>query len=282
MLFTLIAASAPISHFQTNVHCGPPSIWFLGSLFSIAGTGIASPWGSDIALDDIDQSGPANLDTPTSEIQVPARDLRSIFGHKHRNRSLFLQKVLRQATSQFRDNRPTSSTTKRQMTSQTEKRRSRYKCDFTRVTIQMILEYFRTRRICGYRVSRMRFGLGGKWTILSQCTMEGKEILYWFFIFFVVVLFCILRLLKPLIQKYTDSGSPLRNVDQSEASSPPCWRVELLCPILTWKEERVFNWNNTSCHIVWPGDAVAEVVQQRDRRESSFTAECFVVIILVA
>ncbi|KAK7473714.1 hypothetical protein BaRGS_00035041 [Batillaria attramentaria] len=42
------------------------------------------------------------------------------------------------------------------------KRGSRYKCDFTRVTIQMIIEYLRSRRICGYRVNRMRFGLGGK------------------------------------------------------------------------------------------------------------------------
>ena len=28
--------------------------------------------------------------------------------------------------------------------------------------------------------------------------------------------------------KYMDSGSPIEGVDQSEASSPPCWGVQLL------------------------------------------------------
>ena len=40
---------------------------------------------------------------------------------------------------------------------------------------------------------------------------DGREINFvfgfFFCFFFFVVLFCILRLLKPLIQKYTDSGS---------------------------------------------------------------------------
>ena len=128
----------------------------------IAGTDTASHWEEMGAVRDIDQSVSAFLHILASGIPLPARDLGSIFGHRHRNRSLFLQKVLRQATSQFRDDRLTSLATKRRMTSRMEKRRSRYKCDFSRVSIQMILEYFRTRRICGYRVSRMRFGLGGK------------------------------------------------------------------------------------------------------------------------
>ncbi|KAK6196010.1 hypothetical protein SNE40_001317 [Patella caerulea] len=39
-------------------------------------------------------------------------------------------------------------------------KRQDYSCDTTRITIQTIIEYLRTGRICGFRVSTMRFGLG--------------------------------------------------------------------------------------------------------------------------
>lgn len=42
------------------------------------------------------------------------------------------------------------------------RKRDRYNCDLSRVSIQMIIEYLRTRRICGFRVNQMRFALGGK------------------------------------------------------------------------------------------------------------------------
>ena len=42
-------------------------------------------------------------------------------------------------------------------------------------------------------------------------------------------------------------------------------------------EERGFSWN--SSHAVWPGVADVEVSQQRDKRCSAFTLECFVVSI---
>ena len=40
-----------------------------------------------------------------------------------------------------------------------------------------------------------------------------------------------------MIYKYMDSGSPFDSVDQSEASSPPCWRVQLLSHGLLGKKE---------------------------------------------
>ncbi|ESO85941.1 hypothetical protein LOTGIDRAFT_167696 [Lottia gigantea] len=40
------------------------------------------------------------------------------------------------------------------------RKRQDYNCDTTRITIQTIIEYLRTGRICGFRVSTMRFGLG--------------------------------------------------------------------------------------------------------------------------
>ena len=43
-----------------------------------------------------------------------------------------------------------------------------------------------------------------------------------------------------------DSGWPVGSVDQSEASSPPCWRVQLLSDRHTWKagKSRRFSLNN--------------------------------------
>lgn len=41
-------------------------------------------------------------------------------------------------------------------------KRNNYNCDFSRVTIQMIVEFLKTRKICGYKVNQVRFGLGGK------------------------------------------------------------------------------------------------------------------------
>ena len=33
---------------------------------------------------------------------------------------------------------------------------------------------------------------------------------------------------RPLIKKYMDSGWTIKSVDQTEANSPPCWRVQLI------------------------------------------------------
>ena len=33
---------------------------------------------------------------------------------------------------------------------------------------------------------------------------------------------------RPLIKKYMDSGWKIKSVDQTEANSPPCWRVQLI------------------------------------------------------
>jgi hypothetical protein len=48
------------------------------------------------------------------------------------------------------------------MTSDAVEKRRGQRCDFSQITLQMIIDYFRYRRVCGVRVSRMRFGLGGK------------------------------------------------------------------------------------------------------------------------
>ncbi|XP_076454634.1 uncharacterized protein LOC143289523 [Babylonia areolata] len=113
----------------------------------------------------------AFLRSLTTRSRDSPRDSLSIFRHKPLNRAQLLHNVLRKITHQQQqqqqqrraDDAPlTSLMTKRQMLTQVEKRRRRYRCDLSRVTIQMILSYFRTRTLCGFRVTRMRFGIGGK------------------------------------------------------------------------------------------------------------------------
>ncbi|XP_076454792.1 uncharacterized protein LOC143289632 [Babylonia areolata] len=132
-------------------------------------TDSTSHWTVGDFLSDSDQSTVAFSRSLSSRSRDSPRDSLSIFRHKPLNRAQLLHNVLRKITHQQQqqqrraDDAPlTSLMTKRQMLTQVEKRGRRYRCDLSRVTIQMILSYFRTRTLCGFRVTRMRFGLGGK------------------------------------------------------------------------------------------------------------------------
>ena len=76
-----------------------------------------------------------------------------------------------------------------------------------------------------------------KLTDLQKCwSLSTKEV--------VPACCCLCIPTQSLIYKYMVNGSPIESVDQCEASSPPCWRVQPLSYRRLGKKEWGFIWNN--------------------------------------
>ncbi|KAL8578974.1 hypothetical protein ACOMHN_001936 [Nucella lapillus] len=137
----------------------------------------ADHWTNEDSFPAMDQSAVSFHRSLTTSSRDSARDLLMPPATRA-NRGQVLRDIFRQLTQQIQQHPSQSVVTKRpimtsrQMMTQKrmmttmvpmeKRRRGRYRCDVSRVTLRMILSYFRTRTICGYRVTRMRFGLGRK------------------------------------------------------------------------------------------------------------------------